>query len=62
MLHMSVRRARSSLLQIAILPLRDTLSFVLWGWSFFTRSVQWREERYRVGRDGSAQLVEDLTP
>ena len=62
MLHMSVRRAGSSPLQIALLPLRDTLSFVLWGWSFFTRSVQWREERYRVGRDGSVQLVEDLTP
>jgi hypothetical protein len=25
-------------------------------------AVQWREERYRVGRDGSVQLVEDLTP
>ncbi len=62
MLHMSVRRAGSSPLQIAVLPLRDTLSLVLWGWSFFTRSVQWREERYRVGRDGSVQLVEDLTP
>jgi ceramide glucosyltransferase len=62
MLHMSVRGAGSSPLQIALLPLRDTLSFVLWGWSFFTRSVQWREERYRVGRDGSVQLVEDLTP
>jgi ceramide glucosyltransferase len=61
-LHMSVRSARSSPLQVAFLPLRDTLSFVLWGWSFFTRSVQWREERYRVGRDGSVQLVEDLTP
>jgi ceramide glucosyltransferase len=61
-LHMSVRRTGSSPLQIAALPLRDTLSFLLWGWSFFTRSVQWREERYRVGRDGSVQLVEDLTP
>jgi ceramide glucosyltransferase len=62
LLHMSVRRTGSNPLQIAALPLRDTLSFVLWGWSFFTRSVQWREERYRVGRDGSVQLVEDLTP
>jgi ceramide glucosyltransferase len=62
MLHMSVRRAGSSPLQIALLPVRDTLSFLLWVCGFFTRSVHWREERYRVGRDGSVHLVENLTP
>jgi ceramide glucosyltransferase len=62
LLHMSLRRPGSSPLQIALLPIRDSLSFGLWVWSFFTRSVQWREERYRVGRDGSVHLVEDLTP
>ncbi|MGC1521527.1 MAG: bacteriohopanetetrol glucosamine biosynthesis glycosyltransferase HpnI [Steroidobacteraceae bacterium] len=62
MLHMSVRRAGSSPLQIALLPVRDTLSCLLWVGAFFTRSVHWRKERYRVGRDGSVHLVENLTP
>ncbi len=62
MLHLSVRRPGSSPLQIAVLPVRDTLCLLLWVWGFFARSVQWREKRYRVGRDGSVQLVEDLIP
>ena len=62
MLHASMRQAGSSRLQILALPARDLLSLGLWLWSFFTRRVQWREELYRVTRDGSAQLVEDLTP
>jgi hypothetical protein len=57
-----MRQAGSSRLQILALPARDLLSLGLWLWSFVTRRVQWREELYRVTRDGSAQLVEDLTP
>ena len=45
--------------QIAVVPIRETLSLGLWLWSFFTRRVHWREERYRVTRDGSVQLVEE---
>jgi ceramide glucosyltransferase len=57
MLHLLVRRPGSSARQLAVLPLRDALSLTLWAWSFVTRRVQWREVRYRVTRDGSAQPV-----
>jgi ceramide glucosyltransferase len=57
MLHLSVRQRGSSARQLAVLPLRDALSLALWTWSFVTRRVQWREVRYRVTRDGSAQPV-----
>jgi len=56
-LHLSARPPGSSARQLAVLPLRDALSLALWAWSFVTRRVQWREVRYRVTRDGSAQPV-----
>ena len=56
-LHLLARRPGSPVWQLAILPLRDMLSLALWGWSFVTRRVQWREVRYRVTRDGSVQPV-----
>jgi ceramide glucosyltransferase len=55
LLHLSVRKPGSTPLQLAVLPLRDLLSLSLWAWSFVTRRVQWREGRYLVTRDGSAQ-------
>jgi hypothetical protein len=39
------------------LPLRDLLSLGLWVWGFATRRVYWREDLYRVTRDGSVQLI-----
>jgi ceramide glucosyltransferase len=60
-LHWSMRAEGAGPLQLLALPLRDALSLGLWMWSFLTREVQWREDRYRVTRDGSVQLVEDLT-
>jgi len=59
--HWSMRRQGSSRLQFLALPVRDALSLGLWLWSFITRQVQWREDRYRVTRDGSVQLVGDPT-
>jgi ceramide glucosyltransferase len=58
-LHGTLRTAGSSGWQIAFVPIRETLSLGLWLCSFFTRRVHWREERYRVTRDGSVQLVEE---
>jgi hypothetical protein len=43
--------------QLFALPLRDTLSFALWGRGFVTRHVYWRDDHYHVTRDGSAQLA-----
>jgi len=34
--------------------LREFLSLGMWGWSFMTRRVRWRNEHYHVFRDGSA--------
>lgn len=59
--HWSMRKEGSSRLQFLALPVRDALSLGLWLWSFITRHVHWREDRYRVTRDGSVQLVEDPT-
>jgi ceramide glucosyltransferase len=56
-LHLSMREPGSSVLQLAVLPLRDALNLALWAWSFVTRHVHWREVRYFVSRDGSAQPV-----
>lgn len=57
LLHVSVRRPDSPPMHLALLPLRDLLTLCLWGWSFVTRSVHWREHRYHVTRDGSVQPV-----
>jgi hypothetical protein len=54
MSHFTARDARSALLQLWVLPLTDLLGFTLWCWGFATRRVQWRQTRYRVARDGSA--------
>jgi ceramide glucosyltransferase len=56
-LHLSVRKPGSAVLQMLLLPCRDMLSLSLWVWSFVTRSVHWRDDQYRVTRDGSAQPV-----
>jgi ceramide glucosyltransferase len=57
LVHLSVRRPGSALYHLAILPCRDVLSLMLWMWSFVTRHVRWRDELYRVCRDGSVQPV-----
>lgn len=56
-LHWRVRGARETLAHLLALPLRDGLSLVLWAWGFVTRRVHWRDDRYQVTRDGSAQPV-----
>jgi ceramide glucosyltransferase len=61
-LHLKRRQSRASSAQIALIPVRDCLSLVLWAWSFTNRHVKWRNEHYRVSRDGSAlPLGENLT-
>jgi ceramide glucosyltransferase len=57
LLHLKARQTGSAALQLLVLPLRDILSFALCGWSFATRRVHWRDNRYQVARDGSAQPV-----
>jgi ceramide glucosyltransferase len=61
MLHLSTRKQGSAPFQFVALPLRDVLSLSLWAWSFVTRHVHWREDRYHVTRDGSVQPVVRIT-
>jgi hypothetical protein len=42
---------------LLILPLRDTLTFALWGRSFLTRTVRWRNKHFRATQDGTFQPV-----
>jgi hypothetical protein len=44
-----------------VLPIREALSLLLWGWGFVTRRVHWRNDRLRVTRDGSVQPVVRIT-
>jgi ceramide glucosyltransferase len=60
LLHLSTRRPCSSLAQLLLLPLRDLLSLGLWGWSFVTRRVQWRDSNFYLARDGSVRLIESV--
>jgi len=61
MLHGAVRRPNSALWHLLVLPLRDGLGLALWAWGFAGRSVHWRNDRYRVIRDGSVQpILKDL--
>jgi ceramide glucosyltransferase len=57
MLHMRTRGPGSAALQLVVLPLRDVLSLGLWGWSYVTRRVHWRDHHYHVSHDGSALPV-----
>lgn len=57
MLHFAVCKTRLPPWRIGAVVLNDALSFALWCWGFTTRSVQWRQVRYQVARDGSAHPV-----
>ncbi|HKJ08959.1 MAG TPA: bacteriohopanetetrol glucosamine biosynthesis glycosyltransferase HpnI [Gammaproteobacteria bacterium] len=57
-LHLMVsgRRGASALSDLALLPLRDVLSFLVWVMSFGSRRVQWRQQHLSVHTDGSMRL------
>ena len=57
MLHLKTRSDGLSLRVLLMLPLGDTLRLGLWCWSFVTRSVHWRNDRFRIARDGSVLPV-----
>jgi ceramide glucosyltransferase len=51
------RKTQSPLGQLWLVAVSDLLVFALWCWSFTGRRVHWRQARYRVARDGTAQLI-----
>ena len=61
-LHLRVRGTPSGIARyFAVLSLREALSLLLWAWGFVTRRVHWRDDRFRVTRDGSVQPVVRIT-
>ena len=57
MIDSAPRRSRSPLMQLCLIVLADLSAFALWCWGFAAREVEWRERRYRLARDGTAQPV-----
>ena len=45
--------AGGGLRRVALLPLRDLLSFAIWAAGLARSSVEWGGRRYRLRRDGS---------
>ncbi|HTV98630.1 MAG TPA: bacteriohopanetetrol glucosamine biosynthesis glycosyltransferase HpnI [Steroidobacteraceae bacterium] len=61
LLHFTVRKPGSARSHLPMLLLRDTLTFVLWSWSFATRTVRWRNEHFRVTRNGAFEPLMRMT-
>lgn len=63
LVHLSTRGRRAAFSQLPLLALRDTLTLALWGWSFASRRVQWRNDSFWITEDGSVErfLGEDLS-
>ncbi len=57
MLHLKTRQKDAGAAQLLMLPGRDLMTLILWTWSFATRRVHWREDRFLVARDGTAQPI-----
>jgi ceramide glucosyltransferase len=57
MINSAPRQSSSLAGQLWLVAVNDLLGFFLWGWSFTTRRVQWRGERYLVARDGTIQPI-----
>ena len=57
LIHYRLRRsfALATRLQPWLLPLRDCLCFVVWAAGLFGHSVQWRDQRFTVNRDGTVR-------
>jgi ceramide glucosyltransferase len=54
-IHLTTRTERDGAPQLALLAIRDMLTLALWGWSFVSRRVQWREDSFWISADGTAQ-------
>jgi ceramide glucosyltransferase len=52
-LHLRTRERRATLRQALLVPVRDCLSLWIWAWGFVTRRVRWKDDVYRIGRDGT---------
>jgi ceramide glucosyltransferase len=57
MISSAPRRRHSPIAQLWLVAFNDLFLFALWCWSFTTRRVQWRQTRYHVARDGTAQPI-----
>ncbi|MEP6547846.1 MAG: bacteriohopanetetrol glucosamine biosynthesis glycosyltransferase HpnI [Gammaproteobacteria bacterium] len=56
-LHLRRRQPGANSAGALLIPFRDCLSLVLWGWSLTTRRVKWRDQNLEICRDGSVLPV-----
>jgi ceramide glucosyltransferase len=54
-IHLTTRTERDGAPRLALLAVRDMLTLALWGWSFVSRRVQWRDDSFWITADGTAQ-------
>ena len=57
LLHFDGSRKGTAALGLWVIPVSDTLAFILWCWGFLSRHVHWRQARFRVARDGTVQPI-----
>jgi len=57
MIHIAMRADDVTPGRVALIAVRDALTFALWIWSFTSRRVQWREDSFHIRDDGSAQRI-----
>ncbi len=51
-LYRTVIRMKNWLKWLVLVPVKDVLSFGIWGWSFISRDVSWGDIRYRIVKGG----------
>ena len=56
-IHLMTRTERDGAPRLALLAVRDMLTLALWGWSFVSRRVQWRDDSFWITADGTAQRL-----
>lgn len=62
-MHFTVRRKlgfATTPLAAMLVPLRDILSFLIWGASFFGRKIGWRDTALTIGPHGTIKFAEDI--
>jgi ceramide glucosyltransferase len=56
-LHRRVIRSKRWLKWLALIPVKDLVSFGIWAWSFLSRNVSWRGRSYKIVSGGKIEEV-----
>ncbi len=52
-----VIRSKNWIKWLVLIPLKDILSFGIWMWSFFSRTVSWRGKFYKINKGGTMREI-----